>query len=117
MTIDTGYKNVGASDLKASKKGKQILIKNLETICREYKINNAVLKMDCEGCEYATILDTSNETLNKFDQIIIEYHYGYLDIEKKLKEAGFKIRHTAPTNTYNQEAKTMMTSGILFAEK
>jgi hypothetical protein len=46
--------------------------------------------MDCEGCEYETILNMQPSDLAKFDQIIIEYHNGYIELRKILELAGFE---------------------------
>ena len=50
--------------------------------------------MDCEGCEYSIILNADKETLRSFGQIMIECHYGYKNIERKLKDTGFKVSHS-----------------------
>jgi len=45
---------------------------SLSEVISKYNIgNNAVLKMDCEGCEYGIILDNYIKT---FKEIIFEYH-------------------------------------------
>ena len=48
-------------------------------IVSTYDLDNALLKMDCEGCERAILYEDTN-TLRKFKYIIIEYDYGYMDI-------------------------------------
>jgi hypothetical protein len=52
------------------------------------------LKLDCEGTEYDIILNSNK--IADFDNIIMEYHYGYLNLEKYLKKHGFKVTHTSP---------------------
>jgi hypothetical protein len=47
--------------------------------------------MDCEGYEYSILLGENNDTLRRFQQMVIECHYGYKNIEKKLKSAGFIV--------------------------
>ena len=47
-----------------------------------------MLKMDCEGCEYDSILNTDDEILKKFSTIILEYHYGYQNLVEKLETTG-----------------------------
>ncbi len=105
VNIRDETKNYGGTDLKSFKNGKKIKILSLDGIVEKFKLRNATLKIDCEGCEYATILNAKNDTLSKFDKIIIEYHYGYKNLEKKLKDAGFKVRHTAPRYFYNTDAE------------
>jgi recombination DNA repair RAD52 pathway protein len=62
-------------------------------------------------------LDASNEALQAFDQIILEYHYGYKNLEKRLKEAGFKVEHTKPKYFYNTDAENKnMYLGLIFCE-
>ncbi|QXJ34886.1 FkbM family methyltransferase [Saccharolobus shibatae] len=76
--------------------GVEIPVYSLNTITRMFDIENAVLKVDCEGCEYDLFRTATNETLAKFDRIIIEYHYGYKELVKRLKEANFKVKHSSP---------------------
>jgi FkbM family methyltransferase len=94
IKIETEYdKSLAGSELRVSKSGKIIPIIPLSTIVNKYKLKNAVLKIDCEGCEYDIIVKSKNEALRKFSSILIEYHYGYPRLGKKLKAAGFKIKH------------------------
>ena len=59
-------------------------------------LDSAILKMDCECCEYDVILDADKTTLRKFTEIIIEYHNGYKNIARKLANNGFKVKNTRP---------------------
>jgi FkbM family methyltransferase len=64
----------------------------LSYIINKYNItDNAVLKMDCEGCEYDVVLNTKPEELKVFDQIIIEYHNGYMELLNTLKSLEYNI--------------------------
>ena len=45
---------------------------NLSYLINKY--NNIFLKMDIEGCEYDWLLSLTQENLNKFKQIVIEFH-------------------------------------------
>jgi FkbM family methyltransferase len=45
---------------------------NLSQLINNY--NNIFLKMDIEGCEYDWLLSLTQENLNKFKQIVIEFH-------------------------------------------
>ena len=96
IKISSVFKNSAGSSLKNFKKGKTINITSLDQITKKLKLNNAILKIDCEGCEYGVILNAEKQSLRKFDQIAIEYHHGYLNLIKKLKDCGFKTKFTIP---------------------
>lgn len=70
----------------------------LEEIIKDFDISNAILKLDCEGCEYETILNSSSDILQKFTDIQIEYHDGYKNLEEKLLSASFEVSHTVIDN-------------------
>ena len=65
----------------------------LEKILKENDIDEDVLKMDCEGCEFNIILNTD---LSEFNDIIFEHHSKLVNKDyelliHKLKSQGFKI--------------------------
>ncbi len=63
----------------------------LGSLIREFGVGGgAVLKMDCEGCEYEAILKAYSGDLAVFGQVVIEYHNGYESLRKKLESAGFE---------------------------
>ena len=106
IKIDTGYKNLGSTDLKNFKNGTNINITTLSGLLKKFEITEgAVLKIDCEGCEYNVLLATKNSDLRRFKQIQIEYHYGYLNLKRKLEDAGFKVTSTIPRYSNNSEAE------------
>ena len=101
-----------------SKQGILVPILTLNDILKNSKSDNRILKMDCEGCEYDTILSSSKETIQKFEQIKISYHYGYKNIVKKLRQSGFKVHYTRPLyyyNTFTEESKMFL--GDIHAQK
>lgn len=109
-----------SSDAKIRKftRGKAIKIVTLKKIVEEYNVTDAILKIDCEGCEYGILINAPNTVLRRFKQVQIEYHYGYLDIKRKLESAGFIVKNTLPryhfdTGTENQP----MLIGMLYAER
>ena len=59
------------------------------------------------------ILNASDEALHAFDQIIIEYHYGYINLAKRLEQTGFKVKHSLPKYGRNTEAEDMYVGLIL----
>jgi FkbM family methyltransferase len=69
-------------------------IYSLKSLVDEYSIyiRNAVLKMDCEGCEYDVFAKAEDDVIRRFEQIEIEYHNGYSFLEKRLRELGFETR-------------------------
>ena len=92
--------------------GVEVPVYSLNTIVRMFNIEDAVLKVDCEGCEYELFKTATDETLSKFRQIMIEYHYGYKELVKRLKKANFKVKHSIPIRT-----KRGMILGYIFAWK
>lgn len=94
------------------KDGLSIPILTLDEIISQYVEKSFILKMDCEGCENDVLLSTSDEILKKFDAILIEFHFGCLDIVKKLSSLGFKI---TILNSWYTSQKTFQ--GHLLAEQ
>ncbi len=97
--------------------GKKVEVLTLNDIANRCGINHGILKLDCEGCEYSSILRASDSTLANFDQIMIEYHFGYLDLEKRLREAGFKVSHTWPKSSGYDDPYSKMYLGLVFATR
>ena len=87
-----------ASSIVESNNGAKVQLLTLEDILNENKIpsGEAVLKLDCEGCEYDIILFTDESTLQKFSYVLIEYHYGYKNLKEKLENCGFTVSVTRP---------------------
>ena len=53
-----------------------------------------VMKMDCEGCERESI--PYSRRIGEVKEVLVEYHGGYEDIVRKLREEGFKnVRFSA----------------------
>ena len=117
--ISKSYRNLAGSDMKSTGRGKQINVYSLDTIVRRYRLRNAVMKIDCEGCEYGVLLNASSKTIRSFSSILIEYHYGYERLEKLLGREGFNIKHvldegkTRNANVRNQK----MNQGIILAKR
>ncbi len=100
IIIDPDYESNIESQLKDSSKGKVIPLLTIEEIIKRYDVpNGSILKIDCEGCEYDSILHTPNTALQRFSHIQIEYHLGYRDLKEKLEKCGFKTTISAPIAT------------------
>jgi hypothetical protein len=54
----------------------------LSELINKYDLNDGVLKMDCEGCEYDIVLN-DYEHVKAFDELIVDYHVG--DVPKLLE--------------------------------
>ena len=85
----------------------------LEQVSKEYDLSDAVLKMDVEGSEYDILLDCDVSVLRRFSYMVIEYHKGYMNLEKKLRDAGFQVSHTMPDI---HEASDMCV-GLIYARR
>jgi FkbM family methyltransferase len=117
--VDPDYSNVSGSNLTKNNKGSiEVPIFNLEAIVERISPNKqAVLKMDCEGCEYEAILLSSEDTLRRFQEIQIEYHYGSKELVKKLKRCGFTVKYTKPIYSWNPHSteNPRMRIGYIYA--
>jgi FkbM family methyltransferase len=112
-TIDPDKQSDITSQIEYSASGIKVPTMTLEDIVKAHSIDSAILKMDCEGCEYDTILQSSRDTLQRFTHIQLEYHYGYKNLKQKLEESGFKVSIAEPKYTANQK----MYVGWLWAQR
>ena len=96
VRLGDDYTSGVGSTLLGESSGKgnvEIPVYTLEYVTNKYNLfENIILKMDCEGCEYESILSSSNDTLRKFKQIQIEYHNGPQKLAERLIRAGFDIK-------------------------
>ncbi len=92
IVIDPNFESSMRSSLKEFETGVKIPLIPLEDIINKENLTDGILKLDCEGCEYEVILNTTKELLQKFSHIQIEYHRGYKNIKQKLEYCGFKVK-------------------------
>ena len=85
-TISTGGKRAIDNGF-----GYPIQLISLETILKQYNISKAVLKIDCEGCEYDIFRNVKPDVLGAFSDLLIEYHLGIRDLGAILLNAGFSV--------------------------
>lgn len=116
ITIDPGVNSSLWSNLTASQVGREVPVSTLAGIVGRYHLRDSVLKMNCEGCEYPTLLGASPEARNAFGQLAIEYHYGCRELVRMLERDGFRVRHTSPilfNNPYSAFGNQMLAGSIL----
>ena len=74
-----------------------------------------VVKVDCEGCEHDSI--PYSRRIGEVREVLVEYHDGYEDIVRKLREEGFKhVKYSKMLSggkLYNVPID--MTIGLLYA--
>ncbi|RLC86857.1 MAG: FkbM family methyltransferase [Chloroflexi bacterium] len=64
------------------------------------------LKMDCEGCEFEVLLNSSPMALERINHICLEYHDGFtefshVDLVNHLQRHGFRVKIMAnPVHNY-----------------
>jgi FkbM family methyltransferase len=78
--------------LHPSTSGVATPITTLDEIVESHHIHDAVVKIDCEGCEYSAIELATTATLAAFRSIVLEFHYGYRRIKARLEDCGFTVR-------------------------
>jgi FkbM family methyltransferase len=117
ILVDLGFKSNSSSPLRGFDDGKKVAIVTLDRLVEKYGLEGAVMKMDCEGGEYPAIL--GSKKLAAFDEIIMEYHYGYKNIKEKLEKEGFAVELIgAPAYGYNVHADHHhFIVGMLYAKK
>jgi FkbM family methyltransferase len=118
VTINPFDKSWGGSTVKNSSQGFKVPMLTLEDILKQNNLENGgpnILKMDCEGCEYESILSASRDVIRSFSYIQIEYHYGYKDLKNKLEENGFIVSITKPISVPNIENSARMYFGNIYA--
>jgi len=71
--IPKGKVNIEGSLFRSEGNGIKIPAGKLSDIIEKYNIDEQILKMDCEGCEYNIIL-RDYDTIKEFDEIEFEYH-------------------------------------------
>jgi FkbM family methyltransferase len=117
ITVDKNKITDAGSELIESKEGKEINVYSLKTLLDNYGIKEAILKMDCEGCEY-NLLNEDVDTLKKFKRIQIEYHYGYKNLKDRLEECNFEVKYTEPNKSHNKCASNPnMFIGYIYASR
>ncbi len=118
VTISPFDKGWIGSSLKNSSQGFKVPMLTLEDILKQNDLQNGdnILKMDCEGCEYESILSASRDVIRSFSHIQIEYHYGYKDLKHKLEESRFIVSISKPRLVRNVVDGNQMYIGDIYAK-
>lgn len=89
---------------------------DLDDFVSHHDSKNMVMKIDCEGGEYPLFDNASDESILAFDEIIGEYHRGYLNLKQRLERLGYMFSFTEPSIVSRTwPPKTAI--GIFFAKK
>ena len=115
--LDADYRSGAGSSISLSGAGTTIKIRSLAYIVKRFGLDDAVLKVDCEGCEYDVLLKSDRQVLRRFSTMIVEYHYGHERLVEHLKESGFDVKHTAPRRGYSVEEGKHMRMGLIVAKR
>lgn len=108
-----------STTLEAYNGGVKIPVLSLETIIDRFNLinlDNLSIKMDCEGCEY-NIIHEHNETLKKFEKIIVEYHNGYKDLLQKLENCNFTVQNIPLNLKQKKQQRERCAIGYLYASR
>ena len=73
---------------------------SLSAVVQRLGLDDATLKMDCEGDEYRILLSTEPGVLRRFLEIFLEYHYGARTLERHLVRSGFSVDVTLPVHYF-----------------
>ena len=112
-TTETG---AGFSALSAAEGDVPVPTCTLDSLIERYGPFD-VLKMDCEGCEHESI--PYSRRIGEVREVLIEYHDGYEDIVRKLREEGFKnIKYLLPGEGGKLHEKPVnLQLGLIYASR
>jgi len=83
----------GGSALKENRQGKEIKQISINDILRylpsDQNINDSILKVDCEGCEYGIFSSLDEKLFEKIGAIVLEYHDKQKFLPDVLNRNGF----------------------------
>jgi FkbM family methyltransferase len=118
ITVENRMVIGGANDFASTESGKANMKPIiLDEIIKEYEIKDAVLKIDCEGCEYGVILSTSADTIRHFSHIQMEYHFGMKKLKKRLTDIGYDVKVSHNRYSKSPDTRMLMKAGDLYATR
>ena len=117
IEIDPSIESNGGNVISELRGGYKIPLYSIEYLLDHFSVFDAILKMDCEGCEYESILNTGNIYLRRFSAIMIECHYGNTKIIEKLSHTGFEVYSSREIKSpWLNKGKHMLVS-MVFAKR
>jgi predicted RNA methylase len=88
--------------------------KTIDEFAERFEDQPKAIKVDCEGAEYQMILNAKR--LEEYGEMILEYHYGYLNLEAKLRKEGFKVSVSRPRLGFNEKGQ-LACAGLIYATR
>ena len=87
----------------------------LDQVVRKFGLRGAVLKIDCEGCEYGLISHMTPGVAGAFDAIVMRYQKGYRSLAERLEELGYTVSYTKPTFRFASAFRVLVAFGSMYA--
>jgi len=110
IRISNKYDNNSNPVFFKSEKGDELTITNLKNLDSRFNLESSVLKIDCESCEYNSLIESQLEIIKKFDEILVEYHAAPESLVKLLKKSNFEIDLRPPLDENSS-------AGLIIAKK
>jgi len=118
IRLADSFVGADSSALKPSKSGSIVRQYTLARLIDGLGVpDGSVLKVDVFGMEYEMILSAKCETLRRFSAIFIVSYFGYKNLETKLKESGFRVRHKLIRYQYSPDFKDDVLITYIMAER
>jgi FkbM family methyltransferase len=86
----------GVNQVPRSSSGIATSVCSIRNMIDTFHLSDAVLKMDCEGCEYLGLGLAGTDTLRVFSHMMVEYHAGCRRLKKRIEDAGFRVETSLP---------------------
>ena len=101
---------------RTSPTGVKVHTRTLSDVVSELGPDEAVIKLDCEGCEYDLLLKSDDRTILRFGQVILEAHSGTGSVIKRLRGLGYlvKVMDIKGSEVPEEETRTL---ALLYASR
>ncbi|MCI4369254.1 MAG: FkbM family methyltransferase [Thermoplasmata archaeon] len=118
LRLDDQFEEAQHAQIRSYSSGTEVPVVSLASLVETHGIEDGILKLDCEGGEYDALLHSPPEVIRRFSHIQAEYHYGYQNIAKALRDAGFRVRYDRPYRTVNRVLEhPVLWMGNLYADR